>query len=76
MNKKNAIREMVRDLGYKFNRTFVIRLGRHTLDNSKLGGWSKPELWIDGTNKLEEVEDEKLLDEVLEDLKQEAEKVL
>ena len=68
MNKKNIIRELIRDLGYNFNRTFVIKTGRHFLDNSKLGGWSKPDLWIDN-KRIDKIEDEVLLDEVIEDLK-------
>lgn len=68
MNKKNIIRELIRDLGYTFNRTFFIQTERHMIDNSKLGGWSKPDLWIDN-KRIDKISDEVLLDEVIEDLK-------
>lgn len=68
MNKKNTIREIIKQLGYKFNHAWVINTRRHRLDNFKVGGWSKPEIWIDGRH-IDQVTEGNLLDEVIEDLR-------
>lgn len=59
---QKAIREIIRDLGYKMNRRWVIETKHHRLDNMKLGGWDGPQVWLDGhqltkTTNLEVLED-------------------
>lgn len=73
MKKIDIIKNIIKSLGYQFNRFWTINLpSGNYINNSKLGGWNGMELWCKGTDgccDLLRKQSESFLDGIISELK-------
>ena len=73
MDKYNIIRDMLKGMGYQFNRRWVIYLpSGNYIENAKVGGWDGLTLWCkgqDGRDGRLDRQGTAFLDRIIEELK-------